>query len=115
MRELKFRWYGLDYPYDPVTDQISDKAVIAMVYSDIFKETHGLSEFFDYIQDGSPVMQFTGLLDKNGKEVFSSDIVTDGINPPFVVDLWNFPLMVRLSEIDFETIGNIYENPELIK
>lgn len=78
------------------------------------------------------LMQFTGLLDKNGEEIYEGDIVenhwpekTDGI------------YVVRFSSSDFgprfeivnnatgvnrwwqegscEVIGNIHENPELIK
>jgi hypothetical protein len=71
--------------------------------------------FFAVLKSGLPIMQYTGLKDKSEKETYSDDIVSDGVNPPFVVDLWNWSLMIRLSEIEFEVIGNIYENPELIK
>lgn len=64
--------------------------------------------------EGTPLMQFIGLKDKNGKETFSEDIVSDGINPPFVVDFWNWDMMIRLYQIEFEIIGNACENPELL-
>lgn len=73
-----------------------------------------LNLYLDRIQTACVVMQYTGLKDKNWKETFSGDIVSDEINPPFVVDIWNWKLMVRLSEIEFKIIGNIYENPELL-
>ncbi len=85
-------------------------------------------------------MQFTGLLDKNGKEIYEGDIVTfhaftfngseteyegkgiikyrpDGLC--FVIEEKNdFDWMVRdtsqFGEACFEIIGNIYENPELL-
>lgn len=79
-----------------------------------------------------PVMQFTGLLDKNGKEIFEGDIIKNK---------WGHNVEVKIEEIthsdwedsfagfgfgmpthdiedykkEIEIIGNIYENPELIK
>ena len=83
-------------------------------------EYFGLGDTVPYYYDENSnairyeVMQYTGLHDKNGKKAYSQDIASDGINPPFVIDLWNFPLMVRLSEIEFEIIGDIYSTPELL-
>ena len=55
------------------------------------------------------IMQFTGLLDKNGVECYWDDWVTDGINPKFLVTE-DYHLLARLSEIEFEIIGNKYES-----
>ena len=72
-------------------------------------------------QDDLKVMQFTGLTDKNGKEIYEGDIVRyrDGI---YKVDWFEngFYLFrdVRAKFdiwwVDTEVVGNIYENPELL-
>lgn len=96
-----------------------------------FGETNFMS--FDEIV----IMQSTGLKDKNGKEIFEGDIITNGID---IVDVRNhetlgFYTLVNGREMFFghgtsieefeedvegfteiaEIIGNIYENPELLE
>jgi hypothetical protein len=77
-----------------------------------------------------PLMQFTGLLDKNGREIYEGDILTDDENDLFRVG-WNDQNAMfscdligadgkaydefSIEKVDGEIIGNIYENPELLK
>lgn len=84
------------------------------------------------------LMQSTGLYDKNGKEVFEGDIVTDGdvtsdikyhqtlgfymigkygFSVPFGqgVDVEYFEEFADHVSKIFEVVGNIYENPELLE
>ena len=89
----------------------------------------------DSIGDVDVIMQWTGLFDKKGKEIYEGDIIKttfkgkeakimtvdwDGCNPCFVLS--TIPNKPGFGEYDFiqcglrenEIIGNIYETPELI-
>ena len=80
-----------------------------------FREWHKkkLKKWRVALKKTGELMQYTGLKDKNGVECYWDDIVSDGINPPFIVTE-DYCLLARLNEIEFEIIGNIYENPELV-
>lgn len=72
--------------------------------------------------------QFTGLYDKNRKEIYEGDIVADRSNTDLIFAIEydtehvgyympeEFEEECRwpISEVELEIIGNIYENPELL-
>ena len=87
------------------------------------------NDYFD--TEDMILMQYTGLKDKNGKEIYEGDIVRVekidfayiyydedrmawGIKPinEFYFDS---PLLSENADLELEVIGNIYENPELLK
>lgn len=71
------------------------------------------------------LMQYTGLKDKNGKEIYEGDIVKYKNDKPDKVIFENGGFMTsrfyhrtpnnwKILLDELEVIGNIYENPELL-
>lgn len=92
--------------------------------------------YFKQHPDGLTIQQFTGLLDKNNKEIFEGDILRcktyDGwfdkeggyfnsevkfVNcsiREYYASGWRISHNMAIP-VDCEIVGNIFENPELIK
>ena len=136
MREIKFRGKNKEtgeWAYGYYTKLVEGIRKFDAIISDIDGE---LTRF--YIHHPETIGQYTGLKDKNGKEIYEGDIlktyVETGIDSYWKTCkvVWNkmggaFILKARtndekswysLSKIpagELEIIGNIYENPELLK
>ncbi len=102
MREIKFRVFDTDHK---IMEAIND---LYWFEENGVHDARGEGFGVHYV-----LMQYTGLKDKNGVDAYWDDIVEDGINPPFAIT-WDYALLARLAEIEFEVIGNIYENKDLL-
>lgn len=131
MREIKFRaWIPQDKRMFQVGNLVIPKGLNELGDQELgVAETYSIIKPHHYIQ---PVlMQFTGLLDKPGKEIYEGDIVKLW-NPDMKLvtevgwDLkyhgWYFyhegqrtaNAYTGVSEFPLEVIGNIYESPHLL-
>ena len=147
MREIKFRVWDKELNIMLTHDSYSD-IVISKDYEGVADEIFSLDDFntseigrfyegLEYITEADrlDVMQFTGLHDRNGKEIYEGDIVTyidyDGnyeysYTNKGVVEydesgaFYYFTNRYEIGMLDMdysqiEVIGNIHENPELLQ
>ena len=125
MRQIKFRVFDLD------TKEMSESFDLMDFAYDQDGE-HGNFNFS--LSDGRapketfyPLMQFTGLIDKNGKEIWEGDITrVSSHNNPMETVYDNQSAMFRTKGkgmpsplvswvgLDIEVVGDIYSNPELL-
>ena len=80
-------------------------------------------EWLSNLTSEAILLQFTGLKDRNGKDIYEGDIYKEGKRLRVVVfssggfmgDHANGASQVFISHYDIEIIGNIYESPHLLK
>lgn len=120
MREIKFRVYNPrdnKVHYDITGFEFINKCEMSGVFID--------GAFF--LKEEVELMQYTGLKDKNGKEIYEGDIVKADFFEKQVVGKISYGMgcfCITNSGVsdnqlfifnNYEVIGNIYENPELLK
>ena len=121
-REIKFRiWDGQEMSeWEEITFDVPQL------------HHHHIADIFEeWAQEPNVFMQYTGLKDKNSKEVYEGDLVACSSGCPHEViweeasmfgDMggWNLSGLKPGAKYDWivdstEVIGNIYENPELLE
>ena len=140
MRTIKFRAWDKEYEKMTYFDDEDYKYKPPLVFrlDQVFKKNSNYDDYEDFeyndITDKVEVMQYTGLHDKDGKEIYEGDIVNcqtkygkakaiiKFINGKFVA-YWDSKIThpknghhIAYYDINkkFEVIGNIYENRELL-
>lgn len=116
MREIKFRaWHTEQKRMFSAEEMAEDQLTLLPTGKFINVHTHKqLSRIYDFMIP----LQFTGLHDKNGKEIYEGDIVCIFDTRKYLVE-WNYEshewtLHNRSMSDQLEIIGNIHENPELL-
>lgn len=134
MREIKFRAWDKDsnkmiFQHDTngvleTNDyyfSLNEDDVVLLYYDE---------DYCDYLVCNAKLMQYTGLIDKNGKEIYEGDIVRHfkrdkekllkiEISSGYGVYAQENDTTKRLigrsnTHLCYEVVGNIYENPELL-
>ena len=124
MREIRFRAWDGERMVNPQYNGERFSVCTNWKYT-----KDGAPPYWDYTDD---VMQYTGLKDKNGVEIYEGDIIKDGLSPRvfgfeekrktsyghgdsgttlyvgYIFYFWGS----GVGEI--EVMGNIYENPSLL-
>ena len=120
MREIKFRVWDKESKYFCVNPEDYNMDYFMYMDGDLYWDGNPVEK------DRYEIMQFTGLKDNNGKEIYEGDIIhcymgkyCEVTNKIFFFEgsfcLYNLGIFSKENADNSEIIGNIYENPELIK
>ncbi|MFQ9545589.1 MAG: YopX family protein [Clostridium sp.] len=140
-REIKFRaktlaqdtWcYGSYFKHikrqvSPLGDSLEEKDIEHVMIRSSFADWNMPRRIEAILVNPNTVGQYTGIRDKNGKEIYEGDIVRTDEKEKLSKVEWdedNAGLMLIADSImmdfscyypeELEVVGNIYENPELL-
>ena len=131
-REIKFRiWNGFEMVYDIIVGKFGIFYVNPLNNGVDMNDTASISPYNTRYPDDTLVMQYTGLRDRYDTEIFEGDIVKDhyslyendlcivsfseGAYYPMIQVKEGYNCIDKYNPQQFEIIGNIYSNPELLK
>jgi len=137
MREIKFRAWDegnkvMHFDFQFIRSGVEGNDWIIFISDKFPLKKHETNPFTNpnpYFAQQLKVMQYTGLKDKNGKEIYEGDILkihddeeyqgtTVTISVEFLygafVDSYFHWTLNNIKDYKREIIGNIYENPELL-
>lgn len=121
MREIKFRVYDKgrkQWVHD--TDHAISLFGEYVIFGEILRRPDDSIVSLDELND-LDAMQYTGLKDRNGREIYEGDVVeSSGLKFSITVEdfhgyrfMFGKDQMNKATAVYGEVIGNIYENPEL--
>jgi uncharacterized phage protein (TIGR01671 family) len=131
MREIKFRGKRIDKHEWVYGLLIECEYGSAITGKKSLYHIDGAEWNFDMvIIEPETIGQFTGLHDKNGKEIYEGDLISEDGSKPYEV-VWQYHsvqwimqytgegktyrhMAYDYAQQQYEVIGNIYENPELL-
>jgi uncharacterized phage protein (TIGR01671 family) len=124
MREIKFRAYIKEFT------QMLEVEYLHVIAEEVEvrRFPNILTSLFSYAKEfeDAVLMQYTGLKDKNGKEIYEGDLLLRHRNAPPIMEEVQYGsstwllvgedggIFLDVINQHCEVMGNIYENPELL-
>lgn len=128
MRDIKIKFWDVDNKC--MHHWIENFEEIAIVNGNMKPVlNNSVSDNWNWYKRNYEPLQYTGLKDKNGKEIYEGDVIgCDGLLWCVNYDMGSYTIGFTLDAINHnescvhhltwekgEVIGNVYENPELLE